>query len=75
LPLDGPVELLGLCHAHVVDLEPDDRQSSARKMVNDSSEPGVWKPKVVRLGENQRLFDILAGGIRDAIIQQSTVGV
>ena len=39
----GPVELLGLRHAQVVDLEPDDRQPGAGEKVNRRPRAGRWE--------------------------------
>ena len=40
---NGSVELLGLRHAHIVDLEPNDRQAGAREKVDRRLRAGRWE--------------------------------
>src|SRR5213596_2917933 len=71
----GPVELLRLRDAHSMDLEADDGEPRARKYFNDSARSQIWKPKIVRLDQDECLFDLCVRGKPDGAVEDATVGI
>src|SRR4029077_17208771 len=45
------------------------------KYFNDSARSQIWKPKIVRLDQDECLFDLGVRGKADGAIQDTTVGI
>src|SRR5215470_12969227 len=71
----GTVELLRLCHAHLMNLEANNREARARKYFDHPAWTQVWEAEIVRLNEHKCFFDLSAGGVGDRAIEDPTIGI
>src|SRR6266542_2727235 len=69
------VEILGLRNAHLMNFESDDGETRARKYFDDAAGPEIWKPEIVRLDQDQCLFDLCISGEGDDSVEDPTVRI
>src|SRR5438045_8796649 len=70
-----PVKLLGLCDAHLVDFESDDREAGARKHFDYAPWTQIREPEIVRLDQHKRSLDLSTGRVGDGTIENTTVRI